>query len=181
MLTAKDIQRYRRQGYLVVPNVLTAEEVDALRQATDEVIAAVGKVTAQDEVYDLEDGHTPERPKVRRIKTPHLRHPTYAGIVRHPGIVACLVALWGPNVRFDLSKLNMKSPGFGSPVEWHQDWAFYPHTNDDLAAVGIMIDDIEIENGPMMIVPGSHNPPIWHHHITHHSLCPIHPPRANTD
>jgi hypothetical protein len=28
----------------------------------------------------------------------------------------------------------MKSAGFGAAVEWHQDWAFYPHTNDDLAA-----------------------------------------------
>ena len=32
--------------------------------------------------------------------------------------------------------------GFGAAVEWHQDWAFYPHTNDDLAAVGVMMDDL---------------------------------------
>jgi hypothetical protein len=31
-------------------------------------------------------------------------------------------------VRFDTGKLNMKSAGYGAPVEWHQDWAFYPHT-----------------------------------------------------
>ena len=30
----------------------------------------------------------------------------------------------------------MKASRYGSPVEWHQDWAFYPHTNDDLIAVG---------------------------------------------
>jgi hypothetical protein len=50
--------------------------------------------------------------------------------------------LWG-TVRFDTGKLNMKSAGYGAPVEWHQDCAFYPHTNDDLAAVGIMLDDCE--------------------------------------
>jgi phytanoyl-CoA hydroxylase len=43
----------------------------------------------------------------------------------------------------------MKSAGYGAPVEWHQDWAFYPHTNDDLAAVGIMLDDCDLENGPI--------------------------------
>jgi ectoine hydroxylase-related dioxygenase (phytanoyl-CoA dioxygenase family) len=34
--------------------------------------------------------------------------------------------------------------------------AINPHTNEDLAAVGIMIDDVDMENGPMMVVLGSH-------------------------
>ncbi len=62
---------------------------------------------------------------------------------RHPAIVAVLRDLWGPDIRFDTAKLNLKSAGFGAAVEWHQDWAFYPHTNDDLAAVGVMMDDME--------------------------------------
>jgi phytanoyl-CoA hydroxylase len=45
-------------------------------------------------------------------------------MIRHPRIIAALRALWGPNIRFDQSKLNMKSGGFGSPVEWDQDWTF---------------------------------------------------------
>jgi phytanoyl-CoA hydroxylase len=72
--------------------------------------------------------------------------------------------LWGPDIRFDAAKLNMKCAGFGAPVEWHQDWAFYPHTNDDLAAVGVMFDDMAMENGPLMIIPGSHRGPIHDHH-----------------
>jgi ectoine hydroxylase-related dioxygenase (phytanoyl-CoA dioxygenase family) len=56
------------------------------------------------------------------------------------------------------------SAGYGAPIEWHQDLAFYPHTNEDLAAVGIMIDDADMENGPMMVVPGSHKGPIHDHH-----------------
>src|SRR5947209_4396723 len=181
MLSQKDVQKYRRQGYIVVPNVLSAEEVDSLRRATDEVCAGAAKVTDHTDVYDLEDGHTPESPKVRRIKTPHLWHAAYAAMVRHPGIVACLTALWGPNVRFDVSKLNMKSAGFGSPVEWHQDWAFYPHTNDDLAAVGIMIDDIDLENGAMLVIPGSHKGPIWDHHTNGYFVGGIDPTRCNVD
>ena len=49
-------------------------------------------------------------------------------------------------------------------MEWHQDWAFYPHTNDDLAAVGFMIDDMTPDNGPMMVIPGSHKGPVYSHH-----------------
>ncbi len=75
-----------------------------------------------------------------------------------------LTRLLGPGVRFQTSKLNMKSAGFGAPVEWHQDWAFYPHTNDDLLAVGIMLDDVDERNGPMQVIPGSHKGPIFDHH-----------------
>jgi ectoine hydroxylase-related dioxygenase (phytanoyl-CoA dioxygenase family) len=93
-----------------------------------------------------------------------LHHPEYARLVNHPGIIAVLQALWGPDIRFDTAKLNLKSAGFGAAVEWHQDWAFYPHTNDDLAAVGVMMDDMQIENGPLLIVPGSHRGPVFDHH-----------------
>ena len=58
-------------------------------------------------------------------------------------------------------KLNMKYPEFGSPVEWHQDWAFYPHTNDDLLAVGIVIDDMTVENGALMIIQDRIRAPPW--------------------
>ena len=58
----------------------------------------------------------------------------------------------------------MKAAGYGAAVEWHQDWAFYPHTNDDLCAVGVMMDDCAIENGPLLCVPGSHKGPVFDHH-----------------
>ena len=47
----------------------------------------------------------------------------------------------------------MKSAGYGSPVEWHQDWAFYPHTNDDVLATGIYLDDCDMDNGPLLVCP----------------------------
>ena len=89
---------------------------------------------------------------------------------RHPKVVELLTDLWG-SLRFDTGKLNMKSAGYGAPIEWHQDWAFYPHTNEDLAAVGIMIDDVDMENGPMMVVPGSHKGPIHDHHGPDGRFC----------
>jgi ectoine hydroxylase-related dioxygenase (phytanoyl-CoA dioxygenase family) len=164
MLSQADIDRYNDKGFIVVPDVLSAAEVADLRRATDALIEGARGVAENSDVYDLEPSHSPTLPRVRRIKTPDKWHPTFARMVRHPGILAVLRDLWGPNIRYDLSKLNMKSAGYGSPVEWHQDWAFYPHTNDDLAAVGIMIDDIDMSNGPMLVLPGSHKGPIYDHH-----------------
>jgi phytanoyl-CoA hydroxylase len=92
-----------------------------------------------------------------------------------------LKELWG-SVRFDTGKLNMKSAGYGAPVEWHQDWAFYPHTNDDLAAVGIVLDDVDEQNGPMMVVPGSHNGTVYDHHGPNGRFCgAIDPAHSDAD
>ena len=164
MLTQAQIDEYNEIGAIVVPNVLSPAEVQSLRDATDHFVQAARGVTGHTDVYDLEDSHTPETPRVRRIKAAHLHHAAYAALVRHPGIVAVLQSLWGPDIRFDTAKLNLKCAGFGAPVEWHQDWAFYPHTNDNLAAVGIMIDDMAMENGPLMIIQGSHKGPTHDHH-----------------
>ena len=164
MLTEDDVQFYRKNGYLVVLNVLRAEEVARLRASCDQFIELSRTVSAHTEMFDLEDGHSRESPRVRRIKTPHRFDETFAAMVDHAKIVAILQQLIGPAVRFDNSKLNVKAAAGGAPVEWHQDWAFYPHTNDDLCAVGIMIDATDLANGPMLVVPGSHQGPIWDHH-----------------
>jgi phytanoyl-CoA hydroxylase len=164
MLTKAQIEEYNEIGAIVVPDVLTPDEVRTLSDVTDGFVQRARGLTAHTDIYDLEDSHSAEKPRVRRIKAAHLHDPAYAALSRHPKIIAVLQALWGRHIRFDTAKLNMKCAGFGAPVEWHQDWAFYPHTNDNLAAVGVMFDNMAIENGPLMIIPGSHRGPTFDHH-----------------
>jgi len=165
MITQQQIDRYHRDGFIVVEDVLPAATVKALQTEVDRFVQDSVSVTDHTVLYDLEDGHTAESPRVRRLKNPDKHSALFADLVANPTVVTILNQLWNNHgVRFDQSKLNLKSAGFGSPVEWHQDWAFYPHTNDDLAAVGFMIDDITLENGPMMVVPGSHRGPVYDHH-----------------
>jgi phytanoyl-CoA hydroxylase len=170
MLSNKQRAAYERDGFIVVPEVFSPAEIDELRKITDEFVRNAASVAANDEVYDLEDTHSAQEPRVRRLEAPHLHHPAYFQASRNEKVVAILKELWG-SVRFDTGKLNMKSAGYGAPVEWHQDWAFYPHTNDDLAAVGIMLDDCEMENGPMLVVPGSHQGPVYDHHGSDGRFC----------
>jgi phytanoyl-CoA hydroxylase len=165
MLTPDRVQSYRRDGYLLVENVLSASELATLRRVTDELVAASHAVTEHNHVYDLEPTHTPEAPRVRRIKEPHNAHPAFRDIAFSRKIADILTPLIGPSgLRFQTGKLNMKSAGYGAAVEWHQDWAFYPHTNDDLLAIGIYLDDCGPDNGPLMVIPESHTWPIVDHH-----------------
>jgi len=164
LLTKAQVEQYRERGYLVVPDVLDAGLLAEIRRTVDAIVAAAGKVATHTDVYDLEESHTPEQPRVRRIKTPHKHFPFFADLTRHPRITGILAQLLGENIRLHGAKLNMKSAGYGAAVEWHQDWAFYPHTNDDVLATGLYLDDCDMANGPLLVVPGTHLGPVHDHH-----------------
>ena len=171
-IDAGAVARYRRDGYLVVEGLLDDATRQRMKQVLSELIERSRGVRAHDDVYDLEPAHSAQQPRVRRIKRPHLVHPVFAEFMRSPRLLAVLSALLGASgVRLHGSKLNLKSPEYGSPVEWHQDWAFYPHTNDDLLAVGVLLDDATAENGPLLVLPATHRGPTWDHHGPDGRFC----------
>lgn len=163
-LTPQQLDFYRREGYVVAHDVLDASELGRLHAAMNELLAGAVGISDHTPLYDLEDTHSPEQPRVRRLKLPHQHHPVFHELIRSPKLLGLMTSILGPSVRMHTSKLNLKSADYGSPVEWHQDWAFYPHTNDDVLAVGVLLDDFTPDNGPMMVVPGTHFGPIHSHH-----------------
>jgi len=181
MLTPDQVSAYRRDGYIVVPKVLSEAEIAALKAEIDRVLESARGLTANDAVFDLEDSHTAEAPRVRRIKLPHKVSPKFDALIRSDKLTGLVKPLLGPNLRLQTSKLNLKSAGYGAPVEWHQDWAYYPHTNQDVLALGVMLDDFVEDNGPMMVVPGSHRGPILDHHAEGRFCGGIDPSRDEID
>ncbi len=155
---------YDANGYLLIERAVTGELLAELQQVTRDFIERSRAVEESDDIYDLDEGHGPNDPRLTRIKLPHKQHPVYARALRSPGVLGALESLLGPDVHLQTSKLNTKAPGGGAAVEWHQDWAFYPATNDSLLALGLMIDDVTPDNGPLMVIPGSHQGPVLSHH-----------------
>ena len=165
MLTKQQIEYYHEEGYIVVEDVLDGQLLTKLRAVTDEVAASARDLEESNDVIDLEPGHSREMPRVRRIKRPHLAHKFYLELCANSCITDLLEPLIGPDIRLRAGgKVNMKSAEFGAPVEWHQDWAFYPHTNDDVLAAGLLLDDMDLDNGPLMVLPGTHKGPVYDHH-----------------
>lgn len=163
MLSASQISSYRENGYLLVEDAVSADQLDRLREITYDLIERSRNVTESDGVYDLDDGHCPEQPRLTRIKLPHRQHPYYWDVLRNSAMTEVLTSLLGPDTMIQTSKLNTKAPGGGAAVEWHQDWAFYPHTNDDMLAFGLMLEDVDEANGPLQVIPGSHQGPVLSH------------------
>jgi ectoine hydroxylase-related dioxygenase (phytanoyl-CoA dioxygenase family) len=78
-------------------------------------------------------------------------------LARDERIISQLRPLIGPDIELQHSKLAAKATAVGKgPFQWHQDFAFFPHTNTDLVAVMVMLDDATSENGCMSMVKGSH-------------------------
>jgi ectoine hydroxylase-related dioxygenase (phytanoyl-CoA dioxygenase family) len=163
-LSPDDRASYAENGYLLVENAVTPEELARLREITSELIEKSRSVSESNDAYELDAGHSPDSPRLTRIKLPHRQHPFFWELLRNSRITEVLTDLLGPDTTLLTSKLNTKAPGGGAAVEWHQDWAFYPHTNDDLLAFGLMLEDVTEENGPLMVLPGSHRGPILSHH-----------------
>ncbi len=172
MINAETIARYHRDGFIIVEDLLDQATRQRMKAVLAQLVEGARTVTAHDDIYDLEPTHSTAEPRVRRIKKPHVIDPVFAEFMRAPKLLAVLSALLGKSgVRLYGSKLNLKAPEFGSPVEWHQDWAFYPHTNDDVLAAGVMLDDMQLINGPMMVIPGSHKGPTFDHHGNDGYFC----------
>ena len=159
-----DTDFFAEHGFILVPGVLSPEKLRAVQAETDRIVKAAAGVEDHDAIYDLEASHKPNAPRVRRIKTPHLHFPAFEELVRDAEVTNPVAALIGENIRLYGGKINIKAAGYGAPVEWHQDWAFYPHTNDDVLTVAILRDDMDADNGSLGIVAGSHKGPVFDHH-----------------
>jgi ectoine hydroxylase-related dioxygenase (phytanoyl-CoA dioxygenase family) len=164
MLDPARIDDWHRDGYLLIEGMLRPDQLAAATVAMDGFLERARAMTASDDVLDLEDDHSAESPRIRRLKDPHKAHPVFDGLMRDPRILDIVEGLIGPDIRLHHTKLNVKPPRGGQAVEWHQDWAFYPATNDDILEVGLMLDDATEENGALLMLPGSHRGPIFDHH-----------------
>lgn len=165
MATLSEKQKidYERDGFVLVENAVPLDVLTRLQSVTLDLIDQSRHVTQNNEIYDLDKGHCADNPRLNRIKTPHDVHQVYKDYLRSDALLELIQPLLGENIRMNNSKLNTKAAQGGAPVEWHQDWSFYPHTNDDLLAVGVMLSDISDDDGPLQMIPGSHKEPVLSH------------------
>ena len=119
MISKQQVEQYHEQGSIIVPGVLDEFTRKRMGAVLTGLVEKSRQVSAHDDIYDLEPGHTPDEPRVRRIKKPHVVDSVFAEFMRSTNLTSVLQALLGRSVRLHGSKLNLKAPKFGSPVEWH--------------------------------------------------------------
>ena len=157
---------YARNGYYVLENGFSAEEIQNLRDETVRICAGdFGDVAgAQGRLPNETDDELLRR--YLCIHFPHKTSPLMLGALSQPKIVEALTAMIGPNVKCMQSMLFIKASGKPGQA-WHQDEDYIPTRDRSLCGAWIAMDDATTENGCLWIIPGSHQPGVlwdqeWH-------------------
>lgn len=169
-LTKAQREAFWRDGFVVIEDGVSAKQLADLRAVfsgwVDESrLYDDDYGTTQDgrPRFDLQPGHTSDKPALRRIQSPEEISDIFADTMRHARTVDYCAELIGPNLRFHHGKVNSKLPGSATAVKWHQDFLFEPMTNDDMITCLLFLDEVTKENGPLEVIPGSHKGPLYSH------------------
>lgn len=162
-LTQEQQDFFWTNGYLVLEDAVSAEQLQGLRQDFDGWVEesrshqeAYGTTLDGRPRFDLESGHTAAKPALRRVNAPVEVSESYFNVMESSRMTQAVTDLIGPNVKLHHTKINSKLPGATTEVKWHQDFPFTPHSNDDVVTALLMVDEVTDTNGPLEVMPGTH-------------------------
>ena len=70
--------------------------------------------------------------------------------------------LIGPNLQLFHDQALYKPPRHGGPIHWHQDNGYWKCLPANLVSCWLTLDDVDVHNGAMHLIPGSHLRPERH-------------------
>ena len=140
-----DVARVRRDGYVILPGLIDAEEIAAIKSAVAPLLGHTGR--------NAFEGHGTQRVYSVLNKTRACDR-----LADHPRVLALLDRLLLPNYLLSMLQVINIQPGEAGQ-ELHTDDAFYPlpRPRKALGAATIWaIDEFTADNGATDIIPGSH-------------------------
>ena len=148
-------QQYFEDGFLTIPNAIPADWIEKLATLSQQFLESSRQFTQSDDIFDIGPHHSPAAPHVRRLRKLVDRHPDFWAFASNSILTDIAADLLGPDVKFHSSKLNYKWPGTNEIVKWHQDISAWPHTNYSLVTLGVHLDEVACDDGPLSCVPVS--------------------------
>lgn len=137
-LTNEQLQHYREYGYAIGDQLLSGPELAKLREEIDRLIAS------------LPPGQRPEN-----IPSAHYNNPYFRDLFLSDKLVDVAEQILGPDLAIFVTYIISKRPQDGLPVDWHQDSAFFPISPMETFTFWLAADDVDVENGCMMLIPRS--------------------------
>lgn len=159
MISAADVQFYHENGYLLVKSVLGANDVEELRTAVEGVLERAVKTNFYNQDIPWQGDIPAEELKKLVLKGFHdlqYQDAAFSKAIFHPEMVDVLEKIIGPNIQLHHMKMLVKPPENGAAFPMHQDFPYFPHEKHTMLAASIHLDDTDLENGCLHIIPESH-------------------------
>ncbi len=141
-LTAAQIDRFNVAGYIHPLDVFDATQARANREYFDFLLEAVRKANDGRDAYAINGYHS----RCRGVYD----------LATNPAILDLVEDLLGPNFVAWGTHFFCKLPGDPKSVPWHQDASYWPLTPARTVTAWIAIDDADVQNACMHVIPGTH-------------------------
>ena len=183
-VTDADVQFFHEQGYLVIHDAFTPDEVHETlegmlylmdgKNPNYRGIQYEPKMVKQKSLLSTEE----RRDIVRKIASFVEYEPRLKAISEHEGLVTVVERLIEATPKLFQDMGFIKPPHIGSEKPWHQDCAYFNLPLDTpVVAAWIALDEATPENGCMHIMPGSHREgPVVHFNRRDWQICDTHVP-----
>ncbi len=157
MLTPQEKDQYEDQGYLLVSNIFTAQQLDCMEAEFDGIIQR-RKGCGDDLAAGWPGEWKKDLPQTSLLHTHDVQafSSEWTKVLVHDRFTEVLAELIGPNVQLHHTKLFQKPPEKGSPFPMHQDYPYFPHAGHSMTAVIIHLTDASLDMGCVRVMPASH-------------------------
>jgi ectoine hydroxylase-related dioxygenase (phytanoyl-CoA dioxygenase family) len=155
VLSPEQIAQYQQDGYTILRNALSAEEVSTLRSHIEGI--ASGDLPFPEANIEF-DPNAPQQRHIdhlRKINGPSECDAFFHDHAAREPILTAAADLLGPDLKLYGDQIFIKGPG-GIEKTYHQDSAYFHIEPMDLATAWVALDDVTLENGCLWVVPGSH-------------------------
>lgn len=153
-VSADLVDQYQRQGFMILDDVFSTQEVSLFQQALEQL--RTDNIIRSSEETIKEPGSG----EVRSIFRIHEISPVFKKLSSDHRLAGLACYLLDDQVYIHQSRLNYK-PGFrGKEFYWHSDFETW-HVEDGMPAMralsmSITLTENDTNNGPLMLIPGSH-------------------------
>ena len=159
MLTDDQIKQFQEKGYLVFERLITGDKLAYYKGVFDELVDQGSQLTDEQPHWSLElDEDGKPRPGfLHKVQGVCVVDERVLALAKEPEILDRVEALVGKNIDVFGTKFFPKLPNGGTSTHWHQDNYYFGTNSDRILSCGIYLEDSDVENGCLRVVPGSHH------------------------
>jgi len=149
MVTSALVKKYHEEGFLLLENVFTQQEVHLMTKELSTLLEDNGPR----KIIELNG-------EIRSYYGAHQVNDIYRKISRAKKLVEPIQQILESEVYVHQTKVNFKKAMRGNWWEWHQDYPYWKiedgMTSPRVVSIMLYLDDVTEFNGPLLVIPGSH-------------------------